>query len=319
MNEFTSAAMAAKKQAGVNIHLFSDDHPDTTVKGTGFKDETTAHRTLELISAKPRNRQVWTVNAMLNRAKHHPAQTNGMRGAMEVYERWMAVYRAEKELAKGGTKRPPPREELERQYKQLFDVEMPVAAVAGRWPVHLNHCLMRVALDGYWQCCWYEKLDQKRGALKSITAPQIENVLALGRRMLAEGKPYVAELNQRSLRYRGKAKRKRAALGGPLAQAAAAEVAKRIAPCPAAAAAAPQEPGGGGGAEPSKPQLELERAKSGRATCKGCAALIGKGEWRLGLPVWVGGRKVTVWQHPGCALARSVAVERAANGKARQQ
>jgi hypothetical protein len=56
---------------------------------------------------------------------------------------------------------------------------------------------------------------------------------------------------------------------------------------------------------------------TGRATCKGCAALIGKGEWRLGLPAWVGGRKVTVWQHPGCALARSVAVERAANGLAR--
>jgi hypothetical protein len=55
---------------------------------------------------------------------------------------------------------------LEREYKTLFGVTLPAVAKAEGWPVRLNHCLMRVALDGYWQCCRYEKLDQKKGALK---------------------------------------------------------------------------------------------------------------------------------------------------------
>ena len=319
MNALASARMAQKQQAGVNIHLYSDDHPETTTRGTGFKDAAAAHRTLALIATKPRNRQVWTVNAMLNRAKHHPSQTVGMRGAMEIFQRWMNEYRAEKGsgLADAHSKGQS-RQRLEKEYKQLFNVELPATAKAGRWPVYMNHCLMRVALDGYWQCCWYEKLDQKRGALASMTVPQIENVIAIGQRMLEEGRPYVTELNLRSLAYRGKLKRKQAtpSEGSEQLGQSAVKVARMDPPSPAAipsdgpsvVAAPPPDAG---------KLLQVEQAKSGRATCKGCAEMIPKGQWRIGLPAWVGGRKVITWQHPRCALQHSVAFERAPNGLAR--
>merc|ERR1712174_92558 len=90
--------LALKKAAGINIHLYSDDHPETTLKGTGFKDAKTAHRTIELVERnKPRNRQIWTINAMFYRAKHHPHQTPSMREAMKIYQDWMDKYKTEKE------------------------------------------------------------------------------------------------------------------------------------------------------------------------------------------------------------------------------
>ena len=45
--------------------------------------------------------------------------------------------------------------------------------------------------------------------------------------------------------------------------------------------------------------------------------MIPKGQWRVGLPAWVGGRKVITWQHPRCALWHSVAFERAPSDLAR--
>jgi len=72
---------------------------------------------------------------------------------------------------------------LEREYTELFDVTLQGLATSDPWPIRLNHCLMRVALDSYWQCCWYDRLDRKQGALQSMTVPQIENVLVVGEKM----------------------------------------------------------------------------------------------------------------------------------------
>jgi len=266
MNAANNASLAAKQAAGINIHLYSDDHPETTLKGTGFKDAATAHRTIKLVEQnKPRNRQIWTINAMYYRAKHHPSQTLSMRNAMKVFEVWLEEYRNEKRDKNGKSKtsqrekkadkkRPrtkvtgnsnddnndnecsndngsakkktkkstkinsPPstlssslsstlqsrRSELETEYKKLFNITLPEVARTNKWPIYRNHCVMRVALDAYWQCCWYEKLDQKKGALKSMTVPQIENVILVGERMASEGKTYVTRLNNESLAYRGK-------------------------------------------------------------------------------------------------------------------
>eukprot|EP00746_Dinoflagellata_sp_MGD_P126163 gnl/MRDRNA2_/MRDRNA2_61080_c0_seq1.p1 gnl/MRDRNA2_/MRDRNA2_61080_c0~~gnl/MRDRNA2_/MRDRNA2_61080_c0_seq1.p1 ORF type:complete len:347 (-),score=98.85 gnl/MRDRNA2_/MRDRNA2_61080_c0_seq1:10-1050(-) len=46
--------------------------------------------------------------------------------------------------------------------------------------------------------------------------------------------------------------------------------------------------------------LEVVRATSGRATCKGCNDKISNAAWRIGMQSWVGGRQVSVWQHPRC-------------------
>ena len=100
-----------------------------------------------------------------------------------------------------------------QRYKALFNLELPVVAREQKWPVRLNHCLMRVALD---HClmrvaldhhcgrCWYEVLDRKMGALKSLSIADIEAVIALGERMRSQGRNFVVALNRRSLDLRGK-------------------------------------------------------------------------------------------------------------------
>jgi aromatic ring hydroxylase len=59
------------------------------MKGTGFKDEETAKRTLKLISKRDLTYQKQVVNTMYNRAKFHPNQTVDMRKAMRVYNKWL--------------------------------------------------------------------------------------------------------------------------------------------------------------------------------------------------------------------------------------
>ena len=62
-----------------------------------------------------------------------------------------------------------PRVDMEKKYRTLFNEELPAVAKAQKWPIYLNHCLMRVVLDNYCGKCWYEHWDQKKGALKSMT------------------------------------------------------------------------------------------------------------------------------------------------------
>lgn len=389
MNASNNSRLAAKKAAGINIHLYSDDHPETTLKGTGFKDAATARRTIELVRAKPRNRQVWTINAMYHRAKHHPSQTPAMRDAMRIFEGWLAAYHEEKRRtgrgrkektvdrareaaeterdrtdgddgpAPPGAKKPrtrslsaPPlalssesrRSRLESEYKTLFNVTLPEVARSKHWPIHLNHCLMRVALDAYWQCCWYDRLDQKKGALKSMSVPQIENVIVVGKRMAAEGKAYVTRLNQQSLAYRNKR-----GPGGKAgsSQSSTKENAKKTSttqpklhfttPCdglsdPCLAKSVSSGSDGKTKASSSEDSTDgivdtksersevnkdalpqVQRAITGRAACRGCREQIGKAEHRVGVKAWSSGREVTVWYRPACFLA-VVRVERLGRG-----
>lgn len=94
-------------------HLYTDDNPSTTLHGTGFKDATTAHQTLTLISKRSLTYQFQTVNTLYHRAKHHPAMKKGdtagnedMRAAVAVFENWLqTTYPAAKEsLREGGFK-----------------------------------------------------------------------------------------------------------------------------------------------------------------------------------------------------------------------
>eukprot|EP00935_MAST-01C_sp_MAST-1C-sp1_P000457 g457.t1 len=374
MNEFNNAKLAAKKAAGVNIHLYSNDHPEVTQSGTGFKDAATARRTLELVKQKPRNRQVWTVNAMYHRAKHHPNQTASMREAMAIFQTWLDEYSKEKESqksAKSGGKRTAvaqplqaggkkqkirSRSELEQEYKTLYNITLPAVAKAQSWPIFLNHCLMRVALDGYWQCCWYDKLDQRKGALKSMTSPQIENVIAVGERMAKEGKAYV-QLNPKAMsamNMQERVSRLKESLGfsaihavkvakcwqqqlqqqqqrvqqaQPHAETATAAGGKLRAAVQAASknvssnsssastdtsahtasSADSSDSNSSSETKKAKGQLQIGRASSGRASCRGCKEKIGKGEYRIGVQAWTSGRQVTVWHHPCCFVRKAPA------------
>ncbi len=76
--------------------MYSDRHPNRTMKGTGFKDEKTAHKTIQLIRFRSPAYQFNVINTMLNRAKYHPHQTSDMRIAMKVFENWLKKYKKPK-------------------------------------------------------------------------------------------------------------------------------------------------------------------------------------------------------------------------------
>jgi hypothetical protein len=78
------------------MELYSNRHPNRTMKGTGFKDEKTAHRTIQLIRFRSPAYQFNVINTMLNRAKYHPHQTTNMRLAMKVFASWLKKYKKPK-------------------------------------------------------------------------------------------------------------------------------------------------------------------------------------------------------------------------------
>ena len=94
--------------------------------------------------------------------------------------------------------------ELEVHYKRLFNVDLPAIGRREKWPVWLNHCLLRVALDNYCGKCWYDVWNQRKGALKSMTSDDIHGVIMIGERMRKDGRQLVQALNANSLRWRGK-------------------------------------------------------------------------------------------------------------------
>ena len=68
---------------------------------------------------------------------------------------------------------------------------------------------MRVMLDCAFGKCWYECLDRKKGsAISQIGDADLAAAVAVGKRMEAEGRSAVDELDARSLRFRGKRPKK---------------------------------------------------------------------------------------------------------------
>jgi len=207
------------------------------------------------------------------------------------------------------------RAELEMEYKELFNVTLPGIAKSDHWPIRLNHCLMRVALDTYWQCCWYDRLDQKKGALKSMTVPQIENVIVVGEKMGTEGKSYVSGLNRQSLSYRGKQ-----GPGGDTLLVKNEKKGQRLASTAGTSATKSESAekssvrDGATGKYHEEALLQVERAVSGRASCRGCKEKIGKGDYRVGMQAWSSGRNIVVWHHPVCFVRDAVRLEKIDRG-----
>jgi len=72
-----------------NKSLFEDKHPETSTKGTGFKDKDKALDTLKIIKKRDLVYQKQVVNTMYNRAKYHPHQTKEMKDAMKIFKDWL--------------------------------------------------------------------------------------------------------------------------------------------------------------------------------------------------------------------------------------
>jgi hypothetical protein len=76
----------------VNTSLYEDKHPNTSTKGTGFKNKQKALDTLHIIKDRDIVYQKQVVNTMYNRAKYHPHQTSDMKEAMKVFNEWLSKH-----------------------------------------------------------------------------------------------------------------------------------------------------------------------------------------------------------------------------------
>lgn len=115
---------------------------------------------------------------------------------------------------------PPSLESLRATWTQLYGHTLPSLAtskspVQPSWPVHVDHCFGRIIFDAIIgiDAPWMSKL--KGPAVKNMSAMQLQACIALGER-IAEGKENLVELDERSLKLRGKTngKRKRDVDGG---------------------------------------------------------------------------------------------------------
>lgn len=71
------------------MSLYTDDNPETTMKGLGFKDAETAKKTINKIKRRSKVYQKQVVITMYYRAKYHPYKTKKMKEAMKIFEKWM--------------------------------------------------------------------------------------------------------------------------------------------------------------------------------------------------------------------------------------
>jgi hypothetical protein len=82
----------------LNLSLYSDYKPETTLKGLGFKNKEKATYTIDAIKDRDKKYQVNVVSTMLGRAKKHPNKTADMDEAILVFEKWLLNYKKNKLL-----------------------------------------------------------------------------------------------------------------------------------------------------------------------------------------------------------------------------
>jgi hypothetical protein len=83
-----------------SIELYTNAHPKSTIKGTGYKNKKIALNTLRLIKDQPLKKQFLIINVLYQRAKYHKNQTNDMVEAMNIFEKWLKKYKTN--ILKGG-------------------------------------------------------------------------------------------------------------------------------------------------------------------------------------------------------------------------
>ncbi|MFB6125757.1 MAG: hypothetical protein ABEJ79_00435 [Halolamina sp.] len=92
---------------------------------------------------------------------------------------------------------------LRAAYRQRVTEQLPQRArESGEWPVCHDHCFGRIVLDNLFEDEWYDHVDG-RPAYEHLTEAELRRAVDIADRMLEEGRPAVATLNERSLRWRG--------------------------------------------------------------------------------------------------------------------
>lgn len=94
---------------------------------------------------------------------------------------------------------------LRDRYLELTNQVLPQQARQRKFPVRLNHCFQRIVLDNLFGRCWYEVLKRdKEPAYKQLSEAQLERAIAIAEAIIAQPDDYLQQLNQNSLRWRGK-------------------------------------------------------------------------------------------------------------------
>lgn len=98
-------------------------------------------------------------------------------------------------------------EKLHEEYLHLTNEVLPSLAKQRKFPVRFNHCFQRIILDNLFGCCWYDALDKRKGAAyKQLNKNQLEAAIYLAKKIISQPDTYIEELNNNSLRWRGKLK-----------------------------------------------------------------------------------------------------------------
>ena len=91
-----SKELKSGKIRPLNLSLYSDYKPETTLKGLGFKDKEKALYTIDAIKERDTKYQVSVVSTMLGRAKKHPNKTSDMEDAIMIFEKWLFDFKKSK-------------------------------------------------------------------------------------------------------------------------------------------------------------------------------------------------------------------------------
>lgn len=98
-----------------------------------------------------------------------------------------------------------PQETLRSRYLELTNQILPQLAQERKFPVRHNHCFQRIVLDNIFDCCWYDRLDRKKGAAyRQLDEAQLKQAIELAEAMITEPNEFIDRLNANSRRWRGK-------------------------------------------------------------------------------------------------------------------
>ena len=88
--------------------LYTDEDPEGTIQGLGFKDKETAERSVNIIkrSGKTHAHKIQAAMAMEQRARFHPNATPGIKAAQKVYANFIEEMKKKTKLKRNPKKTP---------------------------------------------------------------------------------------------------------------------------------------------------------------------------------------------------------------------
>ncbi len=88
------------------------------------------------------------------------------------------------------------------RWKHLTETLLPARARDLHWPIRLDHCFKRITLDNACADLWTRHL--AKPAQNHLTGPHLDRALAVAESLLTGDRTLLDQLDDASLRYRGK-------------------------------------------------------------------------------------------------------------------